>query len=266
MLNTEAVIEQTSHPYARELEVGRRIARRAGELALGYWGKGIGFDSKSDDSPVTVADREAERLIARMIEENFPEDGLLGEEGSRKESGNGRRWIIDPVDGTRDFVRGNPAWAVLIGFEAAGDVQAGFAFLPAMDQLFHACRGQGAFRNDVPIHVSPIADARQSVLCLNGFNSIQKCSFAPRLLDWMRQFWAVRSMGGCLDAMMVASGQADLWIEPTAQPWDLAPLKVIAGEAGGRFFNFDGGSSIYGGNCVVCTPGLEAEARRLLKR
>src|SRR5579872_165621 len=141
---TEAMTERASNPYARELEVGRLIARRAGELALRYWGKGIAFDSKADDSPVTVADRETERLIAGMIEENFPDDGLLGEEGSRKESHNGRRWIIDPVDGTRDFVRGNPAWAVLIGFEAAGEVQAGFAFLPAMDEMFWAARGAGA--------------------------------------------------------------------------------------------------------------------------
>src|SRR5579872_1086885 len=121
--------ERQSNSFAKELEIGRAIARRAGELALRYWGKGIGFEAKADDSPVTVADREAERLIAGMIEENFPDDGMLGEEGSRKESRNGRRWIIDPVDGTRDFVRGNPAWAVLIGFEAAGEVQAGFAFL-----------------------------------------------------------------------------------------------------------------------------------------
>jgi histidinol phosphatase-like enzyme (inositol monophosphatase family) len=249
--------------FSKELDLGRSIARRAGEVALRYWGKGIGFESKSDQSPVTVADREGEQLIARLVAEYFPGDGMLGEEGTRKDSGNGRRWIIDPVDGTRDFVRGNPNWAVLIGFEAGGEVQAGFAFLPAVDQMFYAARGAGAFRNDAAIHVSTTCDVSQAVLCLNGLNAVQKCDFAPRLLDWMRPFWAVRSMGGCLDAMMVASGQADLWIEPTASPWDLAPLKVIAQEAGGRFFNFDGGATIYGGNCVIATPGLEAAARQL---
>lgn len=239
----------------------------AGGLLLErYGGPARDVESKSSATDlVSEADRASEAAIRDLLAQERPDDGLLGEEGSRKESHNGRRWIIDPVDGTRDFVRGNSAWAVLIGFEAEGDVQAGLAFLPAMDHLFQACRGQGAFRNDAPVHVSPIADIRQAVLCVNGLNSIRKCSFAPRLLDWMRPFWGVRSMGGCLDAMMVASGQADLWIEPAAQPWDLAPLKVIAEEAGGRFFNFDGGSSIYGGNCVVCTPGLEAEAKRLLQ-
>jgi len=250
--------------FSRELEIGLTIARRAGENALRYWGKGIGFESKADASPVTQADQEGERLIASLIAEHFPDDGLLGEEGARKDSGNGRRWIIDPVDGTRDFIRGNPAWAVLLGFEAAGEIEAGFAFLPAMGDMFFAARGAGAFRNDGEIHVSAVAEPGQAVLCLNGFNVTDKLGFAPHLLDWMRQFWSVRSMGGCLDAVMVARGQADLWIEPTASPWDLAPLKVIAEEAGGRFFNFDGGSSIYGRNCVIATPGLEPEARRLL--
>src|SRR5438552_10536766 len=156
--------------FSRELDIGRTIARRAGENALRYWGKGIGFESKADASPVTHADQEGERLIASLLAEHFPEDGLLGEEGARKDSGNGRRWIIDPVDGTRDFIRGNPAWAVLIGFEAAGEIEAGFAFLPAMGDMFYATRGAGAYLNDAAIHASPIDDPAQAVLCLNGFN------------------------------------------------------------------------------------------------
>jgi fructose-1,6-bisphosphatase/inositol monophosphatase family enzyme len=143
-------------------------------------------------------------------------------------------------------------------------VEAGIAYLPAMDQMFCAARGTGAFLNDTAIRTSGIADPRLAVLCLNGFNALRNFAFAPRVLAWTEQFWAVRSMGGCLDAMMVARGQADLWIEPSAKPWDLAPLKIIAEEAGGRFFNFDGGASIYGGNCVISTPGLVPAARQLL--
>src|SRR5215831_11753292 len=160
--------------FSRELEIGRTIARRAGENALRHWGKGIGFESKADASPVTMADKEGEQLIASLLAEHFPDDGLLGEEGARKDSGNGRRWIIDPVDGTRDFIRGNPAWAVLIGFEAAGEMEAGFAFLPAMGHMFCAARGAGAFLNDDVIHASAIAEPSQAVLCLNGFNATNK--------------------------------------------------------------------------------------------
>jgi histidinol-phosphatase len=250
--------------FSRELGLGREIARQAGDGVLRYWRQGLAFESKSDDSPVTIADRESERLITRLIAEHFPGDGMLGEEGTNEASRTGRRWIIDPLDGTRDFVRGNSAWAVLLGFEAGGEMAAGFAYLPAMGDMFCAVRGGGAFCNDSAIHVSSISSVSQAVLCINELHGITSYPFAGRLLDWMQQFWAVRSMGGCLDAVMVARGQADLWIEPSAAPWDLAPLKVIVEEAGGCFFNMDGGSSIYGGSCVITTPGLEAEARRFV--
>src|SRR5262245_63883925 len=134
-------------------------ARQAGAIALRYWNTGLTAETKSDASPVTLADRECERAISRALEEAFPDDGLLGEEGSAKDSRSGRRWIIDPIDGTRDFVRGNRAWAVLIGLEEAGDVVAGTAYLPAMDEMFTAARGMGAFCNGERIHASTVADA-----------------------------------------------------------------------------------------------------------
>ena len=245
----------------RELDVMRGIARQAGEIALRYWQQGIAFESKSDLSPVTQADRECEQSIVRALEEQFPDDGIMGEEGAMKSSRNGRRWIVDPIDGTRDFVRGNPVWGMLIGLEADGEVIAGCAYLPALGQMFFASRGGGAYLNDRPIRVSAVASPEDAVLCMDCFNRVTACAFGPRLLEWLKSFWAVRSMGGCLDAMMVARGQADLWIEPSAKPWDLAPLKIIAQEAGGRFFDFKGESTIYGGNCVICTPGLEKHAR-----
>src|SRR5258708_30646031 len=97
-------------------------ARQAGSIALRYWNTGLTAETKSDASPVTLADRECERAIAHALEEAFPQDGLLGEEGATKDSRSGRRWIIDPIDGTRDFLRGNRAWAVLIGLDDAGEV------------------------------------------------------------------------------------------------------------------------------------------------
>ena len=252
--------------FEKELETGRAIARKAGETALRHFRTGITFESKPDHSPVTAADKECERLIARELEIAFPDDGLLGEEGAQKNSRSGRRWIIDPIDGTRDFIRGTPAWAVLLGLEADGEVVAGFACLPAMGDLFSASRGGGAFVNDERIQASSIASIADSVLCVNGFNNMMGQVFAPQLLDWMRPFWSVRSMGGCLDAMMVARGQADLWLELSGKPWDFAALKIIAEEAGARFFDFEGKNTIYGGNCVICAPGLEQAARLFVSR
>jgi histidinol phosphatase-like enzyme (inositol monophosphatase family) len=255
---------QEQYERRREVELMGVVARRAGAIAMRYWNSGLKAETKSDDSPVTIADRECEREISRALEEAFPDDGLLGEEGASKESRSGRRWIIDPIDGTRDFVRGNRAWSVLIGLEEAGEVVAGVSYLPAVDEMFTAARGAGAFLNGKRILASDISEASQAVLCVNQFTSVLKYGFSAGLLEWMSKFWAVRSMGGCLDAMMVCRGQADLWIETGGKPWDFAPLKIIAEEAGARFFNFDGGSSIYAGNCVVCAPGMEAIARKFV--
>ena len=245
----------------RELEVCRRAAERAAEVALRHRQRGISPETKPDGSPVTAADRECEALISRLLAEAFPDDGLLGEEGAEKGSQSGRRWIIDPIDGTRDFVRGNASWGILIGLESGSDPVAGVCYLPVLGEMYGACQGGGAYRNGERIRVSAIDEVSRAVLCVTGFDKITRHAFSGRLVEWMSRFWAVRSMGGCMDAMLVASGKAEAWIEPSVKPWDLAPLKIILEEAGGRFCNFDGGSSIYAGNCFACVPGLEAELR-----
>lgn len=250
--------------FERELEVARLAARRAGELALSYQKAGVTAEEKSDESPVTIADRESEKLIASILADAFPEDGLLGEEGGNREAASGRRWIIDPIDGTRDFSRGSPLWSVLIGLEAKDGVIVGVVNIPAWDQEYYAVRGGGAFRNGEPIHVSSIQDVSKSVLYFNGLREVHAREFAPRLVEFMGRFWAVRSMSGAPDAMLVASGSGEIWVEPSAKPWDLAPIQIIVEEAGGRFFNFDGGNSIHAGNCIVCAPGLEDAARRFI--
>jgi histidinol phosphatase-like enzyme (inositol monophosphatase family) len=252
--------------FARELETGRLIARQAGEIAMRYYRTGIAFENKSDDSPVTRADRECEQFIARELEQAFPDDGLFGEEGARKDSRNGRRWIVDPIDGTRDFVRGSPTWAVLIGLEAEGEVVAGVVYLAALGELFSASRGGGAFVNGEKIHASAVSSLPEAVLCFDSFNTAGVQSFSGQLLEWMQPFWAVRSMGGSLDATMVARGEADIWIETGGKAWDFAPHKIIAEEAGACFFNFAGKSTIYGGNCVTCAPGLEQAVKAFVLR
>ena len=252
--------------FERELEVCRSAALRAGEIALRYREHGIGFEAKSDDSPVTAADRECEQVIALALEEAFPDDGLLGEEGAVKESHNGRRWIIDPIDGTRDYVRGIPVWATLIGLEENGEVVAGVAHFAGRGETFFASRGGGAFCNDIPIRISSITTVSLASLCISGLNSLWKYSFSGELLSWIKPFWSVRCFGGSMDAMMVARGEAEVWIESTVKPWDLAALKIITEEAGCKFFDFAGKSTIEGGNAVACVPALADEIRRFLSR
>ena len=244
----------------QELRVALDAARQAGELAKRYLAAGVTAETKSDESPVTIADRENEKLITGLLLAAFPDDGVLGEEGAGIESRSGRRWIIDPIDGTRDFVRRNRYWAVLIALESEGEPVLGLCYLPMLDEMYHATKGGGAFLNGATIRVSEIATPEQAVVCPSQINNADAYG-DPKVWAWLSRFWAARSLGGAPDAMMVASGQAEVWLEPTAKAWDLAPMKVIIEEAGGRFFNYDGGTSVYGGDCICCNPAIEGEVR-----
>ncbi len=250
--------------FEREVELAKQMAQEAGALALDYQRKGVTAEAKADESPVTAADRACEKLIVDSIGRAFPEDGVLGEEGANRESANGRRWIIDPIDGTRDFVRGIPLWAVLIGLEKDGQIVAGAAHSPSQGLLLSASHGGGAWINKSRLRVTDKSDPGQAVLSFNGFNKVGISPFANHLLPWVQRFWAVRSLGGAVDAMLLAQGQADVWIEPNAQPWDLAPLKLLIEEAGGVMRSFSGKNTIYGGNAYACVPGLEPYVRKLI--
>lgn len=247
-----------------ELDLARSVAVESGGLALRIAADGVTAESKLDLSPVTRADRECEKLIAGRIAAMFPEDGILGEEGTDRPSQSGRLWIIDPIDGTRDFVRGLPLWSVLIGLEIDGEVALGVCYIVATGQMYWAVRGHGAYLDKRPIRISGIVSQAEALVCMNGLNASGTMNYGERLLSWLSGFWAVRSMGGCVDAMMVASGRAEIYIEPRAKAWDLAPLKVILEEAGAVFRNLDGGSSIRGGSCVAYVPGLEPVVGQLI--
>lgn len=251
--------------FVNELSVARDAVSAAAEIARRMQ-PGIAVDTKDDQSPVTNADRECERAITAMLRQHFPDDGILGEEGALVESRSGRRWIIDPIDGTRDFIRGNALWANLLALEDHGEVVAGIANLPIFGRTYWASRGGGAFCNGDPIQISGKRTIGESVLCVNGYDKILHTPFHAGLLEWMSHFWAVRGLGGCADALMVSSGQAEVWIEPTAKAWDFAPLKIIAIEAGAEFFALDGSDSIYAGSGIVTVPALRKEVEKFVRQ
>ena len=163
-------------------------------------------------------------------------------------------------------MRGIPVWAHLIGLEEDGKVVAGVAHFPGRGETYFASRGGGAFCNDIPIRISNITTVEKAVVCLTGINYFPQYAFSNELINWTKPFWSVRCFGGCMDAMMVARGEAEVWIEGQVKPWDLAAPKIITEEAGARFFDFKGNNSISGGNAVVAVPALADEVLRFLKR
>src|SRR3954454_17770043 len=157
-------------PFEHEVQVAQSLTQEAGALALYYHRRGVMAESKLDESPVTIADRACEKLIVDGIAREFPSDGVLGEEGANRESRNGRKWIIDPIDGTRDFVRGIPLWAVLIGLEQDGQMVAAAAHSPGQGLLLSAGRGTGTWLNGERLKISDKSNPSEAVLSFNGFN------------------------------------------------------------------------------------------------
>ena len=248
--------------YQREVEFARRIAVAAGANAQCIRARGITVETKPDESPVTVADRDNERLIREAIESEFPDDGILGEEGSCMSGTSGRRWIVDPIDGTRDFVRGNRFWCVLIALEARDESLVGVAHFPMLEETYWAVMGEGAYLDDERLRVSTRTSFGQCSFHANGLQLAEARPYMPTVVDLMQQSWSVRAYGGGLDACLVAAGKVDIWFEPKVAPWDLAALKLIIEEAGGVFFALDGSRRIDRGSAFGCAPGLARDVQR----
>ena len=249
----------------RETEVALATARAAGRVAMRYYASDIGDEEKPDLSPVTIADRECEALITRELRAAFPDDGVLGEEGASQQSRSGRRCIIDPIDGTRDFVRRAPFWAIQIALQQEERVVLGLIYVPTVDEMVHAVAGGGCFFNGAPVRASAITRLDKSILTLSGLKYVWN-HLTPEMVRYLTTTcWTVRAYSGCYDVTMVARGKADIWLSGSGMEWDYAPVRIIAAECGAAYFTLDGSDAIDRNNCVMCGPGLELELRRLLK-
>ena len=240
-------------------------AREAGRIALGYYRGGFEITIKPDQTPVTQADREAEQVIVGILERATPDVGFLGEEFGAK-GPQERRWIIDPIDGTRNFVRRIPIWAVLIGLEEDGEITAGVIHNPVTDEMYSAYRGGGAYANGERIHVSQTADLGKATFLHAGLGLVRKAGWWPgfeRLIDGSL---SQRGPGDYLGYALVASGRGEIYAELDLKPWDLAPCKIVVEEAGGRFTDFEGRPTIYSGSALATNGLLHDTAVALLRR
>jgi histidinol-phosphatase len=248
----------------RALAAAVDAARAAGTIALGYYHGGFEITIKPDLTPVTQADREAEQAIVGILREAFPDVGVLGEEfgaqGPRE-----RRFIIDPIDGTKNFVRHIPIWATLIALEDDGEVVAGVIHNPATGELYTARRGGGTRLNDVPVQVSDVADLGAAYLIHAGLDILRR---GPNWEGFLRLVDATgrqRGFGDYIGYGLVADGRSEIYAEADLKPWDLAPCKIVVEEAGGRFTDFDGRPTIYTGSALATNGRLHDAALSLLR-
>jgi histidinol-phosphatase len=248
----------------RVLEGAVEAARAAGEVALWYYRAGFDVTLKPDQTPVTAADREAERVIEHILTKLTPTCGFLGEEfGPRGPQD--RRWIVDPIDGTRNFVRRIPFWATLIALEEQGEVTVGVIHNPVTGELYSARKGGGARLNGVPIHVSTTSALKEGHLLHAGLDIMRTGGHWDGFLRLVDGTARQRGFGDYYGYTLVAEGKAELYLEMDLKPWDLAACKVVVEEAGGRFTDFAGQPSIYTGSSLVSNGRVHDAALALLR-
>lgn len=241
------------------------FAREAGDVTLRWFGAGVDAEAKEDGTPVTVADREAETLLRTRIGDRFPGHGILGEEFGETGAGADVRWILDPIDGTKSFVHGVPLYGVLIGVELEGEPVVGVAHFPATGETVAAGRGFGARYNGNLCAVSDNADLSRAVLLTTDSGAITASEIADGWSALVRRVAFSRTWGDAYGHMLVATGRADIMVDPELSPWDAAPLLTILREAGGSFTSVGGEATIHGGSGVSSNGVLHDEVLRQLR-
>jgi histidinol-phosphatase len=211
-------------------------------------------ETKPDFTPVSEADQAAEQLIREGLTAACPGDAVLGEEFGTEGTGS-RRWIIDPIDGTKNYVRGVPVWATLLALEEDGVMRVGVCSAPALGHTWWAVRGEGAFADGSPIHVSRVHEIEDAQLCYSDFTWWEEFGLQDQFEALAKRSWRTRGFGDFWSHILVAEGAADIAAEPIVALWDLAPLLVIVEEAGGRFTDLAGNVTADGGS-AVSTNGL----------
>jgi histidinol-phosphatase len=250
--------------WRNRYELAITAAKEAGQLALRYFDTNLTVEWKKDLSPVTLADREAEALLRTRLLGAFPRDGFLGEESGQTPGDSGFRWIIDPIDGTRNFVRGIPLWATLIGLEYNQEQIAGVAAIPALGQTYRALRGEGAFRDDRRLHVSKVSALSEAVMFYSSLSWFLKAGRQEAFVDLAKRVQRQRGFGDFYGFLLVAQGSGELMIEHGVHVWDVAAIKPIIEEAGGRITDWDGQPNIHRPDVLASNGLLHEETLRLL--
>ena len=249
--------------WSDDLALAHELADAADAITQArYQASDLVVDTKPDLTPVSDADRAVEDAVRRILADRRPKDAVVGEERGATGTGD-RRWIVDPIDGTKNFVRGTPSWATLLALEVDGSVVVGVVSAPALARRWWAARGEGAWvrspagvRRCAVSGVATLADAFLSYASLQGWEQSGRLG---QFLDLTRGVWRTRAYGDFWSHMLVAEGAVDLSCEPEVSLWDLAALQPIVEEAGGRFTDLGGVARADGGS-VVCSNGLLHDA------
>lgn len=253
------------------LDFALEASAQAARLVMSHFqSRELSVEYKADESPVTVADRGAEELLRAKIQSQFPDDAILGEEFGETGGASGFRWILDPIDGTKSFVHGVPLFGMLVGLLKDEEPVAGICRHPALNELIYARRGGGAWwqvgdEEPVAARVRETATLSESLCCFTALEGFEQIGRADVLLRMAKTCRLSRGWGDCYGHMLVATGRADVMIDPLLETWDAAALLPIVLEAGGEFIDWKGEATIRGGNGISVVPALRSEVLAMLR-
>ena len=246
-------------------ETAVETAQKAAKLALGYFDTGLAVEWKQDQSPVTAADREAEMYLRTTLLGKFPNDAFLGEEHGDKPGTSGFRWIVDPVDGTRNFVRNIPLWGTLVGLTYNHEPIAGVVVVPALGQTWRALKGDGAYRDERRIRVSDVTKLSEATSFYTSLSWFSKAGREKEVLHLLHGTQTQRGYGDFYGHVLVAQGSGEFMVEHGVHVWDVAALQPILEEAGGQFTDWEGNATIHRPDVLATNGKLHSEILALLQ-
>jgi myo-inositol-1(or 4)-monophosphatase len=244
------------------LETCIDAAYLGGKRTLAYFNTGVDVETKSNDTPVTIADKEAELVIRERIKRDYASHSIIGEEGGLETGDAEMRWIIDPLDGTKSFIRGVPLYGTLVALEIEGVASVGAVYLPVQNEMLYAAKGMGAFLNGRVARVSNTKNLSEATLLTTSSESCRKRGSQYDALASRVQL--TRGWGDCFGYVLVATGRADIMLDAGMNVWDCAPMLPILKEAGGHFTTWAGVPTIHGSDAVGTNDALHGQVLELL--
>ena len=250
----------------RRREFAAKLAEEAGRVTLRYFGTALKVEDKADQSPVTIADRESEQCIRAALAKSYPDDAILGEEFGERPGSSGWRWVVDPIDGTKSFIHGVPLYGVMIGLEGRDGPVVGAVALPPLGEVVSAACGEGCWWNGRPARASVVSDLSKACVAFTALETFDERG--PDAVEaWVRVRRATRlqrGWGDCYGHILVATGRADVMLDPVLNRWDCVALLPILEEAGGRFTDWWGRRSVDGASGISTNgPLFEAVLREI---
>lgn len=246
------------------LQAAEELARHAAGVAMRWYGASVAVDTKGDGSPVTIADREAEQAARAWLARRFPDDGVMGEEFGVVRPEAARRWIIDPIDGTKAFVRGVPLWGTLVACCEGETVLAGAVCYPAVGETLVAAVGEGCWWNGVRAHVSAVDSLGAATACITDERFPGRAHRAAQWRALAADCGVARTWGDCYGYLLLATGRAEIMVDDRMNPWDAAAVLPLVTEAGGAFTDWRGRPTAFGGDVIATNAALAAVVRTRL--